>query len=83
MLSKRFKKIKYITCGTIIDDFAELSHYKYKIIWNSTFSYWSSFISDIIYNHTGIIACPSLFSDKEDSLTRCPPHWKHIPVIKQ
>lgn len=81
ILSQRFKKIEYITYGSIIDDFVALSHYKNRIIWNSTFSYWAAFISDVIYNHTGIVLCPDKFIYNIPGTDRGAPYWTYINTI--
>lgn len=48
-LLKYFDKIYYVVNKTYVDDFTSLSCYKYKILWNSTFSWWSAFISNVLY----------------------------------
>ena len=80
VLANRFKEIKYITKGSIPDDLVEISYYKNKIIWNSTFSFWGSFIGSVIYDHTGVILCPDQFNDTEKLQTRGAPYWTYIKV---
>lgn len=81
MLSKRFKEVKYITHGSILNDFVEISFYKNKIIWNSTFSFWASFIGGIIYDHKDIVVCPNRFLTTIDMSSVGSPYWIQIPTI--
>lgn len=34
----------------MISDFVALSSYRHKILWNSTFSYWTGYISNVLFN---------------------------------
>lgn len=51
-----FKKfnfnVHYMSDSSPVNDFISLSIYKNKIIWNSTFSYWTAYISNVLYNGT-------------------------------
>lgn len=50
ILYKYFRNINFIS-NSIVDDLISMSFYKYKILWNSTFSYWSGYISDYIFRN--------------------------------
>lgn len=79
-----FINIKYHNDTTDIQDFYMLSMFKYKILWNSTFSFWSAFISNIIYEQSEkCIFVPELFNIKSHSTSRCNPLWNYIQVIKK
>lgn len=49
ILEKYFKVVNYIS-NSVIDDFVSLCFYKYKILWNSTFGYWTGYVSDYIFD---------------------------------
>lgn len=79
ILKKNFKTIEYIDNNTQLDDLMMLSQFKYKILWNSTFSYWSAFISNCIYmNNFRSILVPSAFLFPEQHKIRCNPKWTII-----
>lgn len=81
ILKTRFHNIIYDNIGsTILSQFIRLSKYKYKIIWNSTFSIWTAFIGDILYKYSGITIYPSKFMKNENMILRCNPIWKEIKV---
>lgn len=82
ILKNRFQKVKYITYNDFLNDFIELSFYKNKILWNSTFSFWTTFISDVIYDYTGIVLCPDQFTIDILEPIRTPSYWTHIHVNK-
>lgn len=65
-----------------LSDIRDLSLFKFKILWNSTFSYWSSFISDRRYNDNDdlLTICPSKFMENEDATTHCKKSWRMIQV---
>ncbi len=61
-----------------LNDLKDLSFYKTKILWNSTFSYWSAFISDCRYNNIDIqtmTICPTKFTEIENAITHCKKEW--------
>ena len=58
ILHTRFSCVNYIKNDTVTDLYL-LSMYKYKILWNSTFSYWSGYISNVIYNYDNLILVPN------------------------
>jgi hypothetical protein len=62
-----------------IDDFIELSCFKYKILFNSTFSYWTGFISNVLYknNYTDIFA-PAKFMSVGIDKSHVNPKWTII-----
>ena len=71
-------KTNYVISNDPIYDLKELSFYKYKILWNSTFSYWSAFIAECRYKNIGIknmTICPIKFSAVENAITRCKKEW--------
>lgn len=49
LFKRFFSSVIYHNNTTDIDDFYTLSLFKHKILWNSTFSYWSAFISNVIH----------------------------------
>lgn len=44
--------VNYQFDSSPLNDFLSLSVYKNKIIWNSTFSYWTGYISNVLFNQT-------------------------------
>lgn len=80
ILRKRFININISKETSTEIEFAKLSLFKNKILWNSTFSYWSAFISDVIYNDTCNIICPSKFTLFDKASDRVDPCWIQINV---
>lgn len=75
LLHERFAVVEYDEGGDVLGQFRRLTMYKNKIIWNSTFSFWSSFISDVIHNYSGITIVPSKFTKDEFIQSRANPRW--------
>lgn len=74
-------EVVYSDNTTDIDDFIELSQMKNKILWNSTFSYWTAFISNVLYEDSyKNIFVPSKFTSKESNVSRINPKWTVIEV---
>lgn len=81
ILKNRFNNIEYFDETDILTQFKELTYFRNKIIWNSTFSFWASFIGDVIYRNSGICICPSKFNIKTHIKEKVKPNWKIIDVI--
>lgn len=80
-LSERFDVIEYADKGNAEDDLIRMSLFKNKILWNSTYSYWSAFIGDVIYkNNEHNVLVPNKFSSIENSMSRINPKWTVIEV---
>ena len=56
-------------------EFVRLSLFKNRINWNSTFSFWTSFIGNVVHDHSGVTICPSKFSKTDCIKTRIDPRW--------
>lgn len=81
ILKNRFKSISFVDQSlNAIQQLKELSLYKNMICWNSTFSIWAAFISQVLHNHHSIIICPSMFSSNADIRTRIDSSWNIINV---
>lgn len=81
ILHKYFNKVEYIFGNTSNEDFSLLSLSKHKILWNSTYSYWSSFISNVIFKESeSCIICPSKTTTKIPASDRCNPKWVFVGV---
>lgn len=76
IFSVNFKNIKYI-CYSQEEDLLNLSFFKYKIIWNSTFSFWSAYIASVLYNNDNIVVAPDFYCTKINIL----PYFKHWLTI--
>lgn len=75
ILSRRFKTVEYNEETVFEKEFVRLSLFKNRINWNSTFSFWTSFIGNVVHDHSGATICPSRF-DKNDGIeTRIDPRW--------
>lgn len=52
-----------------------------KVLWNSTFSYWSAFVGNVLFeNSEKSVYVPSAFSKYEHARTRCDPAWNLVAV---
>ena len=62
-------------------DFIQFSCFKYKILWNSTFSYWSAFIGNVLFNNSYNCVCsPAKFTSNEPLNDHNNPLWNNIIV---
>ena len=62
-------------------DFIQFSCFKYKILWNSTFSYWSAFIGNVLFNNSYNCVCsPAKFTSNEPLNDHNNPLWSNIIV---
>ena len=81
ILQNAFSEVSYAEGGSAVDDFVRLSCMRTKALWNSTFSYWSAFIGNVLFENSeksGYV--PSVFSKYEHALTRCDPAWNLVMV---
>lgn len=81
ILQSAFSEVAYVEGGSVVDDFVRLSCMRTKVLWNSTFSYWSAFVGNVLFeNSERCICCPSKFSSMDSARTRCNPKWNFIQV---
>lgn len=81
VLSQRFNVVEYNEEKSFEKEFVRLSLFKNHINWNSTFSFWTSFIGNVVHGHSGITICPSMFIKNEGIETRVDPRWSVIKCI--
>lgn len=74
LLKSKFKTVKYVSGNDEVTDILQLASYQNKILWNSTFSYWSGFISMVLHTNTKI-TCPNIFMGNEHASSRVLPNW--------
>lgn len=75
ILSKRFKTVEYNEETVFEKEFVRLSLFKNRINWNSTFSFWTAFIGNVVHDHSGVTICPSMFNKVNRIETRIDPRW--------
>lgn len=81
ILQNAFSEVSYAEGGSVVDDFVRLSCMRTKVLWNSTFSYWSAFIGNVLFEGSEKnVWVPSRFSCVESASTRCDPMWNFINV---
>lgn len=67
IFKQKNKIVKYISQNNVLKDFISMCFYKNKIIWNSTFSCWSAYISNFLYGDNGcVIMAPDFFFKNEN-----------------
>ena len=94
IFKKFFGRISYVTGTTVIQDFVGLSLTKTKILFNSTFSFWSSFVSNVVFQDSERnIFCPDRYiakiSEKNEFCDvipisfECNPRWNFIKIFRK
>ena len=78
ILSKRFKTVEYNEETVFEKEFVRLSLFKNRINWNSTFSFWTSFIGNVVHDHSGVTICPSRFNKNYGIKIVIDPRWTVI-----
>ena len=81
LLKENFDEVEYHETNSLLQDFVDLSMFKDKILWNSTFSYWTGFISDVIYEDKGTIVVPDTFMRDVPASSRINPRWTMIETV--
>lgn len=74
LLKSKFSSVEYVLGNDEVADLLQLAAYQNKILWNSTFSYWSGFISNVLYAKTKI-TCPIMFMRNQIAAARVLPNW--------
>ncbi len=74
LLKSKFNSIEYVSGNDEVTDLLQLATYQNKILWNSTFSYWSGFISNVLHTKTKI-TCPKMFMQNQTAAARVLPNW--------
>lgn len=79
ILKDRFMNVYYHPSDPELPlaDFCEMSTYRNKIMWNSTFSWWTGFIANRMFSD-GIFICPSTFFSGQSTYSHTPAKWIHI-----
>lgn len=54
LFKRKGVSVKYIQTGNFLDDFLTMSLYKNRILWNSTFSYWGGYITNVYYGDNNV-----------------------------
>lgn len=81
---KNFKNVVFVDSTSMIDDFLQLAKFKNKIVLNSTFAFWTAFVSNVLYKDSfKDIVAPNVFiSRKKLKVTnRMNPKWTLIDVL--
>lgn len=76
VFKKHAESVEYAN-GSTIEDFLELSSYRRKILWNSTYSYWTGFVSCVM-NEKAEIVCPVLTFKNESARKHGLDRWEYI-----
>ena len=79
LFKQYFVSVTYIENKFDYQDFVAFSAFKYKILWNSTFSYWAAFIGNVLYKNTyNKIYAPAKFNLYSPLGDHCNPLWNII-----
>ena len=74
---QRFQTVEYVASSNECEDLLKLSTFKNKILWNSTFSIWSAYIGETIFNDQ-VVVIPSKFDANNEMAPRTFCNWIKI-----
>ena len=74
-----FGEVRYLERTSPCEDMLRLAFYRNRIIMNSTFSYWGSFIGECLHPDSMTVA-PNYFTHHSLSADRCAPNWRIVDV---
>lgn len=80
ILESKFKEIEYVSSDDLLTDMFTIALGKYKIIWNSTFSYWGAFIGNTLLNDRHLTFAPSVFTKHNPTSDHCLKGWNIMKV---
>lgn len=81
VLCDRFEMVDYNRNTDVLGQLKEISLFRHKILWNSTFAFWAGFIGDVIHNNQSVTIVPDKFTRDMHISTRVPPEWTTVNVI--
>lgn len=79
LFRSRFGAVRYLDRTSPCEDMLRLAFYRNRIIMNSTFSYWGSYIGECLHPDSMTVA-PNYFTHHSMSADRCAPSWRIVDV---
>ncbi len=83
-LSDNFEAVFYPSVSDPVEDLCRLATFRNKILWNSTFSYWSAFIGNVIHRDSeGLVVSPDRqFTGENPEWRREDPKWDIVDTVR-